>query len=360
MYNLTNGKRKLIENLENYNDMVYPEMNLFKGIVPKQYRLLEPYRLIFSTQNSDKENGFFSTCFVSPKETLYSVLSNEEFSDFKTSLTLHNHDFFEIMFVLDGSIYVNVENERHLYTKGSCCILNRTIMHAEEYSSDYSIVFLQISHHFMESIYNDMHLDFFDCEKKPISSDMEDFLKTNLSNSNKKKDYVDFIPEKNLDYLERTMHMYFDRITRETLEPSLGSSVKIKTMMIKLIYFLLSPDNFSTTPLKIGTDSESALFNNIFLAMTESDGRITRSELAEKLNYSGSYLNEICKKFSGLSLFDYGMTFTMKKASELLTTTNLNISDIEAQLGFSNHTHFYKIFKNTYGVTPAAYRKTKP
>ncbi len=356
MYNISSKTNVNFDNNFGEN-FVYPNMDLTKGIVPEQYNLIEPFRLIFSTQNSEKKTGFFSNCFVSPSDVFYSVLTNEEFTPFYNALKLHRHDFFEFMFVLDGEIFVNVENQRHLYTKGSCCILNRNIMHSEEYNSDYSIVFLQISPKLMKSIYDDMMLNFFDCETSPVVSDLYDFLKSNLSDGKSEKDYVDFIPENNVDYLENTVHKYFDEITRETISPRFGSSVKIKSILVELFYFLLSSDNFSTTPLQIGTDTESALFNSIFLAMKESDGRITRSQLAFKLNYSGSYLNEICKKQSGLTLFDYGMTFTMKKAAELLKNTTLNIYDIESILGFSNHTHFYKLFKKAYGVTPAQYRK---
>lgn len=357
MYNISYKSKSTLDK-DYITNLVYPNMDLFKGIVPEQYNLMEPYRLVFSTQNLDEETGFFSNCFVSPSDVIYSSLTNEEFLPLYKSLRLHRHDFFELMFVLDGEIYVNVENQRHLYTKGSCCILNRNIMHSEEYNSNYSIVFLQISSKLMESIYSDMLLNFFECENAPIASDMYDFLKSNLSDAKYDKDYVDFIPEKNVDYLESTVHQYFDQITRETLSPSIGSSVRIKNIIIELLYFLLSPDNFSTTPLQVGSDAESALFNSIFRAMKESDGRISRSQLAAKLNYSGSYLNRVCKKRSGLTLFDYGMTFTMKKAAELLKSTTANIYDIETSLGFSNHTHFYKLFKKTYGMTPAEYRKS--
>ncbi|WP_049945147.1 AraC family transcriptional regulator [Butyrivibrio sp. AC2005] len=341
------------------NSFIYPDMNLSKGVVPDQYQLREPYRLIFTTQNIDGEDGFFSNCFVSPRGTLYSSLAVEEFAAYKKALRLHSHNFYELMFVLDGQIFVNVENERHLYKKGSCCILNTNIMHSEEYDSNYSIVFLQISPALMQSLYSDMELNYFDIEKKPVESDMYEFLQENLSVGSVSKDYVDFIPEKNVDLLERTVHGYFDQITSRTLSPCLGSSVKIKGLILDLFYYLLEPENFSTTPLQIGTDAESALFNAIFLAMKRSDGRISRSQLAEKMSYSGSYLNEICKKYSGLSLFEYGMTFTMKKAADMLATTDLNVDEIGTLLGFSNHTHFYKLFKERYDVTPAKYRRAK-
>ena len=58
-----------------------------------------------------------------------------------------------------------------------------------------------------------------------------------------------------------------------------------------------------------------------------------------------------------MCLFDYGMTFCLKKAEDYLANTKEPVSDIAARLGFSNRTHFYTLFKKKYGMTPNEYRK---
>lgn len=74
------------------------------------------------------------------------------------------------------------------------------------------------------------------------------------------------------------------------------------------------------------------------------------------IQYTSDYLGRIVKKYTGLCLFDYGMTFCIKKAEILLKTTNENIDYISRQLGFTNRTHFYKLFKEKHGMTPREYR----
>ena len=346
------------QDLDVLSQILQPNIDLKNNSMPFNYILHEPYRLIFSTVNTANADGYFNNCFVSPAGTLYSTLTADEYKSRNNMFKLHKHDFYEFMFVLDGEIYVNIENERHLYQKGSCYIVNKNVRHSEEFNTDFQVVFLQLSSELIYQLYSDLTLDFFDIEKHSQKSDMKTFLKTNLTESNNNsKDYVDFIPVADSDYLIEKVHNFFDNITRETLSPKFGSSIKVKGLLTNLIAFMSTQDNFSTTPIQIGTSGEYALFNRIAASMEETYGRISRSQLAEKLNYSGAYLNEICKKYSGLSLFDYGMTFCMKKAAELLTTTNENISNIEALLMFNNHTHFYKVFKDTFDMTPAEYRK---
>lgn len=83
---------------------------------------------------------------------------------------------------------------------------------------------------------------------------------------------------------------------------------------------------------------------------------MSRHELEVSLNYSSDYLNRIVNKYAGMCLFDYGMTFCLKKAEYLLTNTTDSISEIAQKLQFSNRTHFYSLFKKRYGLTPKEYR----
>lgn len=184
------------------------------------------------------------------------------------------------------------------------------------------------------------------------------FFDMNLGNNQDcEKDYVDFIPNPEQSNLALTVHQMFDQLTLETLSPKQGSSLFVKYQIEQLFAFLMLPEHYSTTPIRIGTDTEYELYNKIIASMTRSFGRISRRQLSQELNYSGVYLNEIAKKYSGLSLFDLGMTFCMKKAARLLTSSKDSVTDIGSALGFTNRTHFYKIFKKTYGMTPAEYRK---
>lgn len=344
--------------MEAIRNTFYPEFDLTQKTLPQNYSVTAPFKLEFITLHPDDEDHYFIDTHVEQKGSIYVLMEKEAVYAHLEKSRLHKHDFYEFMFVLDGEIYVNIENQRHVYAKGNCCILNRNVMHTEEYSTDFKIVFLQLGADFMTSIYNDLCLDFFDVEKTSYRTQLMDFFKMNLTGSvDFEKDYVDLIPNADNDYLVKHVHDIFDKITRESMSPKIGSSIEIKHLIASLFSFLSVPQNFSTTPIRIGSDAEYLTYTHIVEAMIETNGRISRSQLAEKLNYSGAYLNEISKKYSGLSLFDLGMTYCMKEAARLLTETTENINDIILALGFSNKTHFNKIFKETYQLTPSEYRR---
>lgn len=231
-------------------------------------------------------------------------------------------------------------------------------MHTEEYSSDFRAIFLEISEEFLREIFDNLSLCYFEAEKEHKRTKLEEFLFQNIyAEKIYDKNYIDLIPIHDDAWVIQHVHNIFEQITGELLTPHYGSSFLIKGLFFKLLHLLSDPDNYETTPVSIGTQSENRLFNEITKLMTDRNGRITRSELSEQLNYSGVYLNNITKKYTGLSIFDYGMTFCMQRAKELLLDTTMSISDIALSLGFSNKNHFYKLFCETYDMTPAEYRK---
>lgn len=101
---------------------------------------------------------------------------------------------------------------------------------------------------------------------------------------------------------------------------------------------------------------ESLLFSRIDHILCQRHGRVTHAELSAILNYNGSYLGRIVKKYTGKSLFDYSMTFTMAYAAEQLAQSKKSAAQIASELHFSNRSHFYQIFRRYYGMTPKAYR----
>ena len=72
---------------------------------------------------------------------------------------LHQHAYFELIYVIDGSMYQNIENKRHLYSKGSLCLLNRNIHHAEEFTTDFRAAFLSLPVALVDELFN--HTDQF-------------------------------------------------------------------------------------------------------------------------------------------------------------------------------------------------------
>ncbi len=85
-------------------------------------------------------------------------------------------------------------------------------------------------------------------------------------------------------------------------------------------------------------------------------GHIKVCDIANYIGINRSYLTSIFKKELQVSPQEYLVNYRLRKAAELITTTNLSIQDISIKAGYDNPFNFSKMFKNTYGVSPKTYR----
>lgn len=80
--------------------------------------------------------------------------------------------------------------------------------------------------------------------------------------------------------------------------------------------------------------------------------------LQDSLPYSYSQLTRLFKKSMQCTITQYVNQTKMNYAKELLSSTDLPISQIAEELNFDSVAHFYTLFKRTFNVTPLQYRKS--
>jgi AraC-like DNA-binding protein/CheY-like chemotaxis protein len=79
-------------------------------------------------------------------------------------------------------------------------------------------------------------------------------------------------------------------------------------------------------------------------------------QVAAFVGMNPDYLTRLFKKETGQSVSNHILHEKMKFAAELLTETNLPISEIGARVGYENHAHFSTAFKKGIGQSPSEYR----
>lgn len=85
------------------------------------------------------------------------------------------------------------------------------------------------------------------------------------------------------------------------------------------------------------------------------------TEAADTLQVNPSYLSrEFARYFDNLSFGEYVRKLRIDKARQLLDTTAYPLAEIAYLTGFSDQSHFTRIFKQHTGQSPAAYRKNRP
>ena len=95
---------------------------------------------------------------------------------------------------------------------------------------------------------------------------------------------------------------------------------------------------------------EQYLINNV-------DKKITINDLCQKFNITLDTLKRCFKQMYNQSIYAYLKMKRMNKGKELLEHSNLSITEIALNCGYSNHHSFGKAFKQTYKIPPREIRK---
>lgn len=79
--------------------------------------------------------------------------------------------------------------------------------------------------------------------------------------------------------------------------------------------------------------------------------------LASTMGMSLSSFYRKMKGLVGMSAIEYIRKIKMRKAAEMLSSGNFNVSEAAWNVGISSMAYFRQCFKNEYGVTPSEFRK---
>ncbi|GAA6621452.1 helix-turn-helix domain-containing protein [Scytonema sp. NUACC26] len=87
------------------------------------------------------------------------------------------------------------------------------------------------------------------------------------------------------------------------------------------------------------------------------DQTISLTDLANAVEVSSSHFARAFKQSTGIPPHKYLTQQRIMRAKNLLSNTNLPLTEISLELGFSSQGHFTTVFRQLTGVTPKSYRQ---
>ena len=87
-----------------------------------------------------------------------------------------------------------------------------------------------------------------------------------------------------------------------------------------------------------------------------SDEALSVELMAQHMNISRAQLYSKIKSLTGMSPIEQLKTARLIKAKELLITTDIQVSSIGYDVGFTSPSYFTKCFREKYGMTPNEFR----
>lgn len=132
----------------------------------------------------------------------------------------------------------------------------------------------------------------------------------------------------------------------------LYSSELLDNMMAGLLLRILRENTFQSRPR-----SRIAADRTITYVAEHYQEKLDCRTIAKALGYHPNYLNTVIRNATGMGLYDYIIDTKIRHAVDLVTHTDLQISEIAAMLSFSDISHFSHVYKARVGISPTKQRK---
>ncbi|HJC25275.1 MAG TPA: response regulator [Candidatus Eisenbergiella merdavium] len=89
------------------------------------------------------------------------------------------------------------------------------------------------------------------------------------------------------------------------------------------------------------------------------DPGMSQERLCSMLGFTSSYFSAMFKERTGRKFVEYREQIRMEVAKRELCIPSKTITQVAIETGYSDHTHFSRVFKKFYGKTPAQFRKER-
>ena len=124
------------------------------------------------------------------------------------------------------------------------------------------------------------------------------------------------------------------------------------------LYYMLVDFYRSSKGTSLQPNINNSLYLKALKMIYEDESSILKcKDLADKMNYSESYIRYIFKKDGNVSVQKKINEIRLEKAKRLLSASNAPVTQIAFLLGFNDSNYFSAYFKKHIGLSPLNYRK---
>jgi AraC-like DNA-binding protein len=104
--------------------------------------------------------------------------------------------------------------------------------------------------------------------------------------------------------------------------------------------------------------NDDVLMNKIIEMINQhiDDAALNVEMIGQEVGISRAHLHRKMKEMVGLSPSDFVRTIRLRKACEILRSTDNDVTQVAYSVGFTSQTHFSTAFKKFTGVSPSEYR----
>jgi AraC-like DNA-binding protein len=251
----------------------------------------------------------------------------------------HFHHFYEFFILLDQSANHIIEGELYEIQPFDIVALKSNILHKTEYPKGSPKKRLIVNFIFSEHL---LGLD-------------EDF-KELLTVFNHPMPIYRFAETE-----QKVIFNLFNEIfTLSTSNDALKTLI-IHHKFVELLYFIYNyKDRNLYKPGVISDSMTHKIYSITSFIHNNHQHELSLDFIADKFFISSYYLSHQFKKITGFTLINYIQMTRIRNAQQLLLSTNLKITAIAEQCGFTSFSQFNRVFNKLCHVSPSQFRAKPP
>lgn len=251
----------------------------------------------------------------------------------------HFHEEYEVYYLMFGERYYFVDDKIYHIKSGDMVLINRGTLHRTANA-------INSTHYERACFY--------------FKKTFPESLGENIRNANLFACFCDSVRILRLNEEQRAfMDVFVKKISNECLNEPEMSRIYIEILLVELLIFINRCFSNAVLQDKEYCNTSYKKISDIITYMNEHYMEdLTLSMLAKRFYMSVSSLTKAFKLATGFSFTQYLNNIRVRHAHNLLDQSSLTISEIAHKVGYSNLTHFERMFKELTGYTPSQYRKT--
>ncbi|RAJ00377.1 AraC-like DNA-binding protein [Chitinophaga skermanii] len=258
---------------------------------------------------------------------------------------VHQHTFFEIVCVLEGTGQQSINDNHFDYNKGHLFLLTPQDVHSFNIYTPTKLFFLR---------FNDVYIK---SQLNPAAAN--DFMKRlEFILYNGKRTPGCILSHKSDRLLVYTL---VESVVREMAQKPLhheAITAQLVNMIIAIVARNVSVSLNGDT--QVVTNEAHAL--DIIQYVQEhiyEPAKLRAAPLSKHFGISIHYLGRYFKKHTGQNLQQYITQYKLKLVETRLKHSDLRVNEIAFELNFTDESHLNRIFKKYKGMSPTEYRKSR-
>ncbi len=281
------------------------------------------------------------------------ILINAHVPQFDQFVHLHQHTFYELIYVHRGSLKMNLQGKDVIFRQGDFVFMNPGTVHSVELNEKNS----QVINILMKAVVFQKTMMYMILSNQVLS----DVILPSISGEGQAPTYLIFRKAMQQNhsvgtYLTTLIQEYhaFPEAAKKPRTASLQESA-IEIPLCGLL-LRLSMAYREQNPVSESTLRKNITATDISQYLTSHLDQATLEETAAHFHYNPKYFSRIIQKLLGKSFSAYLQDLRITKAKALLVHTDQSIVSISHQVGYENTSHFYALFQKNVGMSPKEYR----